>query len=346
MDGVLKSPRYIKSGNRRGRLVTLAGWEKLLSRNLGWRIAVTLALFVGMLARAGCLEASAALNLGHIAFARFMFSDGRSVTNANDALHWFLGAQRRYHTKEFFQRDIILAWIDATPPRTSVAHLSSANSSDFVEEEERRPRLSRAHALWTAAGIVDQAIAECASDAVVRSLGWGTTFQLIALSQKSERQDLADYWIRKVASAFPGREFQHLHSMDNPYAQTVLAEAYASLGFTDDAIRIGERALSTSDWSWGHYLITSYYIKQHQPIQAEHHFLAAVATAGRDPLINRYRLELADLYAKEGKAVSAIEQLCAILRDPGQVSNTLRSAAEKSMVQLPGGVVSCTATRR
>lgn len=339
--------------------MTLSGWKTLLSSNLGRRIAVSLTLSMGMLARAGSLEASAALNLGRIAFSRLIFSSSRSMTNAYEALHWFAAAQRRYPEKSFFARDIILAWIDGTPPRTSFGRVSSGDGSDVVrlwgslkaavllaEEEEKTAHLGRAHALRTAAGMVDQAIAECASDAVVRSWGWGITYRLIALSQKSKRQDLADYWIRKVASVFPGREFEYLHRMDDPYGQTVLAEAYASLGFTSDAIRIGEKALSTHNWSWGHYLISGYYRKQHQSLDAERHLLAAVAAAGLDPIVSRYRLELADLYAKEGKTVAAIEQLCTILRDPGQVSIEMRSAAAKSLLQLPGGEVACAEGRR
>ncbi len=324
-------------------------WQKFIGLTL---------LVLGILFRLSLVQAAVAANLDWIAFQRAVMTPPE-IADTRAAQDWLAAAREgRSSGKMTIETQIMAAWIDGKLPLAVSFPTETGDARQLVrlwanlklavslaERTKAAGHTDRAQALWTTGSLIDQALTQSVSESVVRAWGWQRIYQLVALSQKVNRPDLSEYWVNQVRLWYPSKDYKYLYDLRDPYAQSALSDAYASLGLMDDALHVGEQALAVHNWDWGHFVIAGYYRQQQRWDDAERHLLAAVASAENVTLMNDYRLALADLYRLEGKRELAITQLCHILAGRQGQTSEGNSEVLSTLTALSGNLDSCIGAR-
>ena len=156
--------------------------------------------------------------------------------------------------------------------------------------------------------------------------------RLVAQDLIAGRAENLSFWQQQIRVHYPGQEYAWLHDIQNPFARITIAEKIDKLGQHSEAIHVGEQAVALNHWHWGHYVVAGFYLEEGQPVEAERHLLQAITYGGPDPLVTRYRVELAELYAGQHQIAAAQEQYCRAIQAMAAGSPDDSSWREKSGV--------------
>ena len=271
-----------------------------------------------------------ATNFGLIAFGRFVQQTHAPIQDAHAARVWFDAAQLQGEPPRFAVEQGLLASLSEDAPPVIVNPASRLDQErqvvtlwadlkiavDLADKAESVGQVQQAKALRLTGAAAAITLSRLSPETTARNWDWRNMYRTIALCLKVNRGDIAELWLARIRASYPDAGHAYLYSLDDPYAQTALADAYASLGMLVDAVQVGNQALLKHDWEWGHYLIAGYYSRLQQPAEAENHLRAAITLAKSSSMQNRYRLALGDLYQQEGRYRLAAEQICLVIITP------------------------------
>jgi tetratricopeptide (TPR) repeat protein len=172
-------------------------------------------------------------------------------------------------------------------------------------------------AVWLVSerGDIAEAIAQYQVAVEIDEPTYQDYLRLVALNLKVGQLERATYWHDQLRRSFPEEGYLWLHDLQDSYAQLALAEAYAYFGLLDDAISVGERSVAMNNWDWGHRVVAQFYRRQGRYPEAERHLLTAMEHPTSEAILIQYRVELADLYAEQGKIQQAVTEYCRALGD-------------------------------
>ena len=287
-----------------------------------------------------------ATNFGLISFHRLLWQTPASTPDGQIARVWFDAAQKPGEPPRFVvEQELIGSLSEGTPPvivdfasridqeRQVVTLWADLKIAvDLADRAESVGKLRQAQALRLTGAAAAMTLSRLSPETTARNWDWQNMYRTIALCLKVNRVDLAKLWLARLSVTYPDAGHVYLYSLDDPYAQSALADAYASLGMLADAVRVSNQALLIHDWDWGHYLIAGYYRRLQQPVEAENHLHEAINLTKPGSIQNRYRLALANLYQQEERYRLAAEQICLVINTP--IGSAATDYADQARLQL------------